>query len=128
MSLERVSGTRYYFKVIDCFAVERVKVLPYILVQGRSICLDFGPWHISSCACSQMKKELSLLWCLNLETDSYACCAFKLTYLDPLLNMLHERNNSGDTFASGLLDLGRLGFVGHSRGGKLAVLHFTSEF
>ena len=51
----------------------------------------------------------------------------KLTYLDPLLSILKKQNDSGDDAARGLLDLGRFGFVGHSRGAKLSTLHFTSE-
>lgn len=63
---------------------------------------------------------------MELSTDKCHCCGFKLKYLDPLLEAVKQKNESGDMFP-GFLDLDRLGFIGHSRGGKISALHFLSE-
>ena len=50
----------------------------------------------------------------------------QLTFLAPLLEWLEEQNATTGGFAGGMLDLDRLAVAGHSRGGKLATLHFAS--
>ena len=49
----------------------------------------------------------------------------QLTFLGPLIEWLGEQSSSAGGFAEGLLDLDRLAVAGHSRGGKLATLHFA---
>ena len=51
----------------------------------------------------------------------------QLTFLEPLLSWLEARDTEPGGFAEGLLDLEVLGVVGHSRGGKLATLHFAGD-
>jgi predicted dienelactone hydrolase len=51
--------------------------------------------------------------------------ACQVEYLDGLLGWLAERNGSVDSKLQGLLDLERIGVAGHSRGAKLAALHFA---
>ena len=50
----------------------------------------------------------------------------QLTFLGPLLDWLAEQNSTAGGFAEGRLDLDRVAVAGHSRGGKLATLHFAS--
>ena len=49
----------------------------------------------------------------------------QLEFLDPLMAWLAEQNVAPGGFAEGKLDLNRVGVAGHSRGGKLAALHFV---
>ena len=66
--------------------------------------------------------------CCTLVVDRNLCMSslLQLTFLSPLLDWLEEQNSTAGGFAEGLLDLTRLATAGHSRGGKLATLHFAS--
>jgi predicted dienelactone hydrolase len=52
----------------------------------------------------------------------------QLKYLGALLDWLARQNEASEGGRlSGLLDLGRVGVAGHSRGAKLAALHFAGD-
>ena len=51
----------------------------------------------------------------------------QLEYLDQILDWAQQQSLAGGSDLHGLLDLSRVGCVGHSRGGKLAALHFAGN-
>ncbi|KAK9865848.1 hypothetical protein WJX84_006247 [Apatococcus fuscideae] len=51
----------------------------------------------------------------------------ELEYLDQILDWAQQQSLAGGSDLHGLLDLSRVGCVGHSRGGKLAALHFAGN-
>ena len=55
------------------------------------------------------------------------CCSWQVRLLPRLYSWLQQQNITGRDKAElkGRLDLSRLATVGHSRGGKLAALHFA---
>ena len=50
----------------------------------------------------------------------------QLQFFPVLLDWLERHNGAAAGFLAGQMDLSRLGVAGHSRGGKLAALHFAS--
>ena len=47
-------------------------------------------------------------------------------FLGPLLDWLAAQNNDSSSPAHGMLDLKSVAVAGHSRGGKIAALHYAS--
>jgi hypothetical protein len=50
-----------------------------------------------------------------------------VNFLDGILSWLADENQSKDSQLYGLLDFDRVAVAGHSRGAKLACLHFASK-
>lgn len=50
----------------------------------------------------------------------------ELKFFEPLLDALKEKNEDDSQPFKGLLNLNRIGIAGHSRGAKLALLHFLA--
>ena len=84
----------------------------WIVKDGTEVCMQSvamqRQWH-----CPLSYRRISVL------------CMKQVQYLEPLLEWLAHENASEDSRLHGMVDLDRIGVAGHSRGAKLAALHFA---